>query len=290
MKIFKNKLTVIVILLSVCFLGLIGYSVQKDNMSFVGNGVGSVINSVQGVVYKVGNKVKGSVGFIFNISNIKEENEILKKENKTLKINGTQNEILRKENDRLRGMLNFTQVNEQYDYVGADITGLVGNNFLDGYIVNKGEKDGIKKGMAAVEGDGLVGQVTSVGDNWSIVQSLSNENVAVAGYVLSTEESNGIVKGYKGNKDKFLAQITGLSLDSKIKESDVIFTSGLGDVYPKGIKIGEVVEVSEDKAKVTKSAIIKPTVDFNRVEQLIIIVPKEDRDVKVPKEDSDVKY
>lgn len=177
-------------------------------------------------------------------------------------------------------MLNFAKINDQYKYLGVDIVGLSGNNFLDGYVVNKGEKDGIKKGMIAMQGEGLVGQVTSVGSNWSIVQSLCNENMAVAGYVSSTEESNGIVKGYKGNEDKFLVEITGLSLESKIKEGDTILTSGLGGIYPKGIKIGEVQEVYEDRAKVVKSAIVKPAVDFNKVEQIVIIVPKEERNVK----------
>ncbi|KEZ88618.1 rod shape-determining protein MreC [Clostridium sulfidigenes] len=280
MKIFKNKLAVIVILLSVSFLGLIGYSVQKDNMSMVENGVGSAINSVQGVVYKIGSKIKSSFSLVLNIGNIKSENDELKSQNEKLKFNAIQNDILRKENDRLRGMLNFADANGQYNYIGVDILGLVGNNFLDGYVINKGEKDGIEKGMIALEGEGLVGQVTSVGSNWSIVQSICNENMAVAGYVLSTEESNGIVKGYKGNEDKFLTEITGLSLDSKIKEGDTILTSGRGGIYPKGIKIGEVLEIYEDRAKVVKSAIVKPAVDFNKVEQLVIIVPKEKRDVK----------
>lgn len=280
MKLFKNKLAVIVILLSVSFLWLIGYSVQKDNMSLVENGVGSVVNSVQGVFYKASNKIKESVSFIFNYKSIKEENESLKEENTRLKSLDIQNEILRKENDKLRSILNFTNSNNQYDYVGADIIGIAGNNFLDGYIINKGEKDGIQKGMVAIEGDGLVGQVTSVGDNWSIVESLCNENVAVAGYVLSTEESNGIVKGYKGNEDKFLAIIEGLSLDSKVKVGDTILTSGLGGIYPKGVKIGEVLEIYEDKANVTKSAIISPSVEFGKLEQLVIVVPKESRDVE----------
>lgn len=277
---FKNKLAVIVILLSVSFLGLIGYSVQKNDMSLVENGVGSVFNSVQGVLYKVGNKIKDSISFVFNYNDIKAENETLRAENDRLNSLNTQNEILRKENDKLRGILNFKNVNDQYDYIGADVVGIAGNNFLDGYIINIGEKDGIKKGMVAIEGDGLVGQVTSVGDNWSIVESLCNENVAVAGYVLSTEESNGIVKGYKGNEDKFLAVIEGLALDSKVNEGDSILTSGLGGIYPKGVNIGKVKEVYEDKANVTKSAIIEPAVKLNKLEQMVIVVPKETRDVK----------
>ncbi len=280
MKMFKNKLAVVIVVLSLFFIFLIGYSVQKEKMSFVENGVGTAINSVQGVIYKLGNKIKDSVGFILNIDDIKKENDELVKKNKEMEFSATQNDLLRKENEKLRKMLNFTQENDEYTYVGANVVGIVGSNFLDGYAINRGEKDGIKKGMIATVGEGLVGQVTSVGNDWSIVQSLCNENVAVAGFVLSTEESDGIVKGYKGNEDKFLAQITGLSINSKISEGDTIMTSGLGRVYPKGIKIGTVLDVSEDKAAVTKTAIIKPVVDFNKLEELLIIVPENKREVK----------
>lgn len=280
MKIFKNKLAVIVILLSVSFLGLIGYSVQKENVSLMENGIGSVISSVQSVVYNFGSTVKNSAGLLFNIASIKAENDELKGENEELKSNSTQNKLLRSENEKLREMMNFTKTNDEYEYIGVDIVGLSGNNFLDGYIINKGENDGIKKGMVAVTGKGLVGKVTTVNDNWSVVQSLCNENIAVAGYVLSTEESDGMVKGYKGNEDKFLAEITGISIDSKIKEGDTILTSGLGRLYPKGIEIGTVTEIYEDKAKVRKTAIIQPKVDFNKIDQLLIIVPKDIIDVE----------
>ncbi|WP_291584232.1 rod shape-determining protein MreC [Clostridium sp. UBA6640] len=279
MKKFKNKLAVIVILLSVCFLFLIGYSVQREKMSFVENGVGYTLDSIQSVVYNIGNKVKNSFSFITNINNIKEENEKLKEENIELSQKSTENEILISENERLRNMLNFTNSKSEYKYVGADIRGLSGGNFLDGFVINRGSKDGIEKGMVAITAEGLVGQVTSVGSNRSIVQSFCNENIAVAGHVLSTKESDGIVKGYRGNDEKFLAEITRLSIGSKIKEGDTILTSNLGLVYPKGIKIGTVLEVKEDKVAVMKSAIIKPTVDFNTLEEVLIVVPTDTNDI-----------
>lgn len=280
MKIFKNKLAVVVIILSVCFLSLIGYSVKQEKVSLIEDGVGSVINSVQGLVYRVGTSIKNSAGDLFRIGSIKKENEELRAENERLKSNATQNEVLRNENSKLRSMLSFANTNDAYDYIGVDIIGLSGNNFLDGYIINKGESDGIKKGMVAIEGKGLVGQVTSVSENWSVVQSLCNANIAVAGYVPSTEESDGIVKGYQGNEESFLTEISGLSITSTIKEGDTILTSGLGGIYPKGIMIGTVKSVYEDKAKVVKSAIVKPAVEFNKIEQLLIVVPKDSEDGK----------
>jgi len=280
MRFAKNKLVVVVIILSVTFLSLIGYSANREKMSFVENGVGVTINSVQGLFYNGFYKIRDSFKFITNFSEVKKENEALKKSNSEYQSKALEYDVLKKESERLRSMLNFSTQRDEYNYVGANINGLSGNSFSDGFIINKGENKGIKKGMVAITGEGLVGQVTSVGNNWSIVQSLSNENIAVAALVQRTRDNNGIVKGYKDKNNKFLAEIDRLSLDSGIKKGDVIVTSGLGGIYPPGIRIGNVLSVHEDKGEVMKSAIIKPYVDLEKIEEVFIVVPKETSEVK----------
>jgi rod shape-determining protein MreC len=280
MKFLKNKLTVVIIILSVTFLSIIGYSVNREKMSFVENGVGVTINSVQGLFYDGFYKIRNSFKFITNISKVKSENEELIKTNSEFQSKALEYGSLKKENDRLRSMLKFKQQRDEYNYVGADIIGISGNNFSDGFIINKGVNNGIQKRMIAMTGDGLVGQVTTVGNNWAIVQCLTNENIAVAALVESTGDNNGIVKGYKDANNKLLAQIQRLSLDSAVKKDDIIETSGLGGIYPAGIRIGKVLSVYEDKGEVMKSAIIEPYVDFTKIEEVFIVVPKETREIK----------
>ena len=79
MKIFRNKLAVTIVLLSVTFLALITYSVKKDLSSPIGNGVGVTINSVQGGIYNIANGVKNYGGFLFNYKEMENENQNLKK-------------------------------------------------------------------------------------------------------------------------------------------------------------------------------------------------------------------
>ncbi len=94
----------------------------------------------------------------------------------------------------------------------------------------------------------------------------------------STRENSGILEGYTDRKIKICTlKIQYLPMDSQIKEGDVVLTSGLGLVYPKEIRVGEVLSVEEDKVKVMKSAIVKPFVDFEKLEELFIIVPKDKR-------------
>ncbi|MBU3110413.1 rod shape-determining protein MreC [Clostridium lacusfryxellense] len=280
MGFLKNKLAVVIIILSVTFLSLIGYSANRGKMSFVENGVGATINSVQGIFYKGFTRIGNSFQFITNISDVKAENEQLKKINSEFKSKELEYDTSIKENERFRKVFDLSKQKDEYNYVGANIKGLTGSSFMDGFIINKGENKGIKKGMVVVTGDGIVGQVSSVGDNWANVYCLSNENIAVAALVKSTRDNNGIVKGYKDENNKLLAQIERLSLDSKIKKGDVILTSGLGGIYPSDIKIGKVLSVHEDKGEVMKTAIIEPYVDFSKIEEVFILVQKDPSQIK----------
>ncbi|MCT8978242.1 rod shape-determining protein MreC [Clostridium sp. CX1] len=280
MKFLKNKLAVTIVVLSVTFLILISRSIKRDSISYMGNGIGITFNSLQGGLYKFNTKVKDSVSFIFSFSRVKEENEQLKKKNSQLESKALDYDSLKNENERLREMLNFKDQRSEYNYIGCDIIGKSGSGLLDQFVINKGSKDGIEKQMIAITSQGLVGQVTSVGSNWAIVQTLANENLAVSGTIESTNDNSGIVKGYKDSDNRLLAKLYYLPLDSSVKKGDVILTSGLGGLYPKGIRIGSVINVEEDKGKVMKNAVIKPYVDFNKLEELFIVLPKNKIEVK----------
>ena len=249
-------------------------------MSAAENGLGVVLNTVQGALYNLNSKIKGSISFIFNFDDVKEENELLTKDNIELKDKALKYDALDRENQRLRQMLNFKDQRTEYDYLGCDIIGKSGDNWLDGFVINRGADDGVKDKMVVMTGEGLVGQVTSVGSNWAIVQSLVNENIAVAAMVNSTRENDGVVKGYRDDNDKLLAKLYYLPLDSQIKEGDIILTSGLGGLYPKDIKIGSVISIEEDKGKLIKNALIQPSVNFNKLEELFVVIPKNEREVK----------
>lgn len=98
--------------------------------------------------------------------------------------------------------------------------------------------------------------------------------------VNSTRENDGVVKGYRDSNDKLLSKLYYLPLNSKIKKGDFVLTSGLGGLYPKGIKIGVVINVEEDKGKLVKNALIQPSVDFNKLEEVFVVVPQNDRKVE----------
>lgn len=280
MRLFKKRLTATIIVLSVVFLGVIIYSAGKEDKDIVSSGVATIINPIQKIVYSVNDSIKDTVDYFLNFKIVKEENINLTSQNIELENKLLEYQTLKDENERLREILNFKNKKNSYDYIGTEIIGYSGESFAYGYIVDKGENDGITKDMIVISNDGLVGKVTSTGSNWSIIQSLINENIAVSVMVNSTRETSGVLRGYTKSNKESLTKVTNLAIDSKIKEGDVIVTSGLGEIYPKEIRIGEVVSIENDEIKVMKTAIVKPYVDFKNLEELFILVPKEIREIK----------
>lgn len=282
MKLFKNRLTVTIVVLSVSFLILIGYTVKREKVSFVENGVGTVFNSVQGFFYNINNNIKGSVGFALNFSEVKKENETLKSKNSQLKQKAAAYDSLKNENAELKRMFKFKEEHSQYDYVGGDIVLKSGSGILKGYVINKGTKDGIKPGMAVINDAGLIGKVTSAANNYCKIETISSENVSVAALIQRTQVNDCIVTGYTDNADKSknLAILTMLPLNSDIKEGDTIVTSGIGSDYPKDIIIGKVTSVEDNKGKMEREAIIEPAVDFTRLQRVFIVVPKDTSEIK----------
>ena len=280
MKLLRNKLAVTIIVLSVSFLGLIVYTVKKENRSIIESGAGSTLNPVQSLLYQGTNKVKETLDFFLNFSEVKAQNKELIEKNQELEGELSTYSNLKDENDRLRQVLNFEEQRNNYNYIACDIIGYSGGNFLDGYIVNKGKNANVQKGMVVIGAQGLVGQVTNVGENWSIIQSLVNENIAVSVMVQRTREATGYIQGYKDSQNRNLAKVYDLPMESDVKEGDIIVTSGVGMLYPKEIRIGEVISVEEDKVMVRKNAVVKPYVDFNKLEELFIVSPKDTREIK----------
>lgn len=277
MKPFKNKLAVTIVLLSVAFCGMIIYSLQSD-ANGISSSVSTVVSPLQKIVYNINSRVKETVDFFLNFSEVKLENEELKQKNTELENELIEYESLKDEVERLREALNFTESRSNYNYVGVNIIGYSGSSLSDGYIIDKGSNDGIAKNMVVVSYKGLVGKVTKVSSNFAVVQSILNENIAVAVMDQQTRDATGVLQGLSDKKDTNMTVVYNLPIDSDVKEGDIIITSGLGKIYPKEIPVGTVVSVQEDNVKVMKSAVVEPFVNFNKLEELFVVIPNSNID------------
>lgn len=284
MKLFKNKLTVTIIVLSVSFLLLVAYSFKRNNTSFVESGVGTTLNTVQGFFYKINNNIKNFLGFVVDFSSVKDENASLKKRNSELERKALLYDTLKKENEELKKEAKFESEHDAYNYLGCQVLEKSGAGILKSYVISRGSKDGIAKGMAVENADGLIGIISSVSKNTATVETICNESTAVAACISRTGSNSGVLKGYVDGDNENLAQLVMLPLDADVKKGDIVLTSGIGGgYYPQNIVIGKVQSVETNASKGQKQAIVKPAVDFNKLGTVLVVVPKDTKEIKYDK-------
>ena len=198
---------------------------------------------------------------------------------------------LQKENYRLREMLGFKRRTE-YSLLPAEVIARDPGCWFETITINKGYADGVEKDMAVVTSQGLVGNVMFVSKDSSQVMMLTDSRRAVGALVQRSREPGfiGVVEGYP-EKNGYL-KLMNLPPEANIQPGDTVISSGLGGVFPKGLVIGHVLEIGKDQYGLLQQAIVVPAVNFNRLEEVFIILeiptgteePEEDRGVDFPED------
>ena len=215
------------------------------------------------------NKIAGNNTFFEDINNLKNENEELKKQNEELSKSLSEIDIIKAENKTLREYANLSDQYTSYATVPAYIIDRDLSNFSSTIIINAGSREGVKANMPVVSAEGVVGHVISVTETTAKVQPIIDSSSSISA-IMSISRDNLIVKGELGDETKLKA--TYISADADLVLNDDVETSGLGGIYPKGLKIGKLVEIVEAQNITEKYAIIEPAVDFSKLETVLVII------------------
>lgn len=214
------------------------------------------------------NKMAGNNKFFEDINNLKNENKELKKQNEELNKELSELGIIKAENKTLREYANLSDQYTKYTTVPAYIIDRDLSNLSSTIVINVGTREGVTKNMAVVSADGVIGHVISSTENTSKVQPLIDPSSSVSA-IMNISRDNIIVKGELGsNKLKAVY----ISADADLILNDDVETSGLGGIYPKGLKIGKLIEIKETQNLTEKHAIIEPAVDFSKLETVLVII------------------
>ncbi|MGE5629906.1 MAG: rod shape-determining protein MreC [Caulobacteraceae bacterium] len=264
----RNKLFISIIVISILLIVLISFTSQGRTRPSAFEGViGRVISPVQRVFYSSGEFFKTTFRSLYELRNLKNENESLKTELEKLKEQNRQLIQMALENNRLRSLLEFKEANNQFKYIGANVTGRDPGNWYDVYTIDKGLKDGIAVNDAVIAGHGfLVGKIIEVGPNYSKLMAIIDERSSVS-IVVNRTRDMGIVSG---NSDSEVIAI--MELEADIVKGDDIITSEYSTL-PKGLYIGKVKSVEKQERKLQKVVVIEPAVDFKRLEEVFVIKP-----------------
>ena len=202
----------------------------------------------------------------FFLVNVRRENAALKKDLNALKMENSRYRELLFTHERLKALFQFKQ-SMNIPAVAAQVIGLDPTGWFRSVIIDKGTYAGIKMDMPVLNASGVVGRVVSVSPHYAKVLLLTDQNSAVDALIQRSRD-RGIVRGLRAEA---------CALDYMIKTSDVrvgdnVVTSGLGGVYPKGIPIGQVINVEDSPGDLFRHITVKPAVDFSRLEEVLVIL------------------
>jgi rod shape-determining protein MreC len=205
----------------------------------------------------------------FALLNVRQENEALKSEIDLLRMEAARYREMAAASKRLQDLLQFED-RIPWPVTEAQVIGRDPSGWFESVIIDKGKDSGLQMNMPVVDAEGVVGRLVSVSPNYSKVLLIIDQNSSVDCLVQRSREK-GIVKGLTAGLCK---------LDYVVKAGDVtvgdrVVTSGMDRVFPKGLPVGEVVDVQDTAWEFFRNVKVKPMVDFSKLEEVLVIM-KED--------------
>ena len=262
---FRNKKKhlsskyILLILTGVCIVALF--------TSLVFNLSGGPLNSVAGYVFvpmqkginNAGSWISGKANDFQTLGEVLKENKKLQNQVDDLTNQLNVTKLEQYELDNYRELLDLDDKYSGYQKVAANVLAMDGTNWFSSFTIDKGSKEGIKKGMNVIAGSGLVGIVTDVGPNFAKVRSIIDDSSNVSSMVLTTKDNFNVGGSLKSmNQDKVLPY------------------TELRDQYQEGILIGYIASIEKNANNLTKSGTITPVVDFQHLREVLVITTLKD--------------
>lgn len=211
-----------------------------------------------------------------SIVNTSKENTVLKKQISRLESDLTSMEEIRKENLRLKRLLSFSD-EQSHTKVMAQVVGWDSANEFKVIRLNKGTRHGIKTMSPVITDHGLVGYVYRATENYADVLTILDQNNRVD-IVVERTRTHGIVEGVFN----FKCALKYIMRNEPVEVGDKLITAGVGGIYPKGIKVGMITNITKENFGMTLSVEVVPSVDFDKLEEVLVLIPVEGVQAEVP--------
>lgn len=271
-KIFTAR-TWLIILVCVCFVFL--------GLTFFTNVLTKPLQKItSAVVIPLQKGVNGIGLWLTDRSNLFASIEELQKEN--TKLNERIDELVgeniisqedKVELDELRTLYELDNMYSDYEKTGAHVIGRSADNWYSTFTIDKGSDDGIEVDMNVIAGNGLVGLVTSVSSDYSIVRAIIDDASNVSAMLLGTMDICTISGDLQLLNDGYI-RLHYLDADVNLRDGDMIVTSNISEKYLGGILIGYAKDVTLDSNNLTQSGYIVPAVDFKHLNTVLVIKEK----------------
>ncbi len=260
-----------VLLFALCILALALLTEQVRmadgrGIGWLGTAVEAALTPAAAALSRVGDALAHSWSLLREIGTLRTENARLAADVARLREENARLRPAAQENARLRALLAFKQ-QQPFRTVAARVIGRDPSRWFSTVLVDRGAAEGVARNDPVVTSDGLVGHVIETAGSWARVLLLLDPRSAVGVLVERTREP-GVAEG----RGQAVIHVKYLSRDADLQPGDQVVTSGLGQIYPKGLPVGTVVGVARTGGDLFQEATLRPAADLNHLEDLLIVI------------------
>lgn len=273
----KYVLLIVIVLIIVLFV-IFSVSLKKEReLNKVESFFKDTLIYVEKIVVYPFNYVKNKISDYNELKNVKKDNDILETSMDRILSIETENIELRRQLEALKEELNIDYSLTDYEYLNASVISRNVGYWYNKITIDKGSYNGVEKDMVVITSKGLIGRVinttTFTSDVKLITTSDTNNKISVH---ISNGDTNlyGLINGYNYNDN--VLELEGISNTKDVNIGDRVYTSGLGGIFPSGILIGTVSEITTDSYDLAKVIKVKPSADFSDINYVSILKRKSD--------------
>ena len=274
----KKKRNTILILIAIVlvFAVLIVVSANSNSgFNVIYRIVSTPFVKIQEGISSLGSKVSQKLSYLREHDEVKARLDELQKENDSMRSALTENENLTRENEELRKLLELKDYYQDYKLVAANIIAEDVTDWYNEFTVDVGTNDGVSRGDPVITGSGLVGIVSVAAPNSSKIMTIADEQNIIMGRISRSNELVR-VRGISTENYTYEMKLDRVAAGADLYVGDVIVTAESGGVFPRGIRIGVVAEISTVTATETRTARVIPYVNLNNLSEVTIMTEIKD--------------
>ena len=224
-----------------------------------------IITPISHLLSSVSSTMSGTWHTYVDLVGVRQEREWLRRRVRELESQAERAFTMESQNARLQALLDLRE-GMPGQSVAARITGVDASGLFRTATVNKGERDGVQKGMAVVSPAGVVGRVVSTSPNAARVLLLEDPSSGVD-VLVQRSRARGIVEGSLNGG----CQLKYVKHREDLRVGDLVATSGLDGIFPRGVAVGTISRLSREEGGLFQTAEVEPAVDFNKLEEVMVV-------------------
>ena len=264
----RRRQFVVFIVLCILALGVLTNQVrspEQRRIGWLGVAVQVVLAPMASGLSRIGDVVDRGWALITEIGRLRTENRRLAAEVARLREENAQLQDAAQEAQRLRSLMAVRQ--QSFRTVSARVIGRDPSHWFNTLLIDRGPRDGVRRNDPVVTSEGLVGHVIEASGGWARVLLVLDPRSAI-GVLVGRSRDAGVAEG----QGQPMLRVKYLSRDAEIQPGDQVVTAGLGEIYPRGLVVGTVVDVSRGEGDLFREALVRPAADLNHLEEMVILV------------------